>query len=357
MNTTVSKITIVGAGGGGSACAVGLRLRGFDVSLFSRNLASRPRLGKNREIEYRGDLGDGIISVNATDNIRDAIHEAELILVIVPAFAQSDIASLLFEHVKRKQIIVFAPGACASLECRLLLQRIEVVGELLTIPYGGRIQSNEILDVSAPMLERGKVMRTASFPGSEIGKIVDTLKGVLETKQASNVVETGILNPSSITHPSIMLFNLGSFERKDPNFSELNDGLTSASSNLIEDLDSEKMNVCKSLNVASPSIAEVFGEFASRRLYTEKERSLTTSEKVYSVQRRFVEEDVPFGLVLISSLAKLANTKTPLIDSAVRIFSSALNVDLISTGRNLKSMGVSGLSVDQLSFMLNNGPR
>jgi 2-polyprenyl-6-methoxyphenol hydroxylase-like FAD-dependent oxidoreductase len=52
-----AKVTIIGAGGGGSACSVGLKLKGFDVTLYNRSFSSRPRLERKMEIEYRGDLG------------------------------------------------------------------------------------------------------------------------------------------------------------------------------------------------------------------------------------------------------------------------------------------------------------
>ena len=347
------RIAVIGAGGGGSACAVGFSLDGFKVSLCGRSFSQ----GKRAEIEFTGEVGEGTVSLGSvTSNIKEAIEDAGTIFVIVPAFAQKEVARQLFQTVTRKQIVVFAPGACASIESRFLLDKVDLIGELLTIPYGGRVGKRGLVDISAPMRALGTKMRAASFPASNNDRFLEAFTETINVKPAANVIETGLLNPSSLVHPSIMLLNLGSFENKSSMFSELRDGYTSSAERLVQLLDVEKQSVCKAFGVASLSLNEVYQEFAGLRLDLSGRRMDETKRGIYSIQERFVTEDVPYGLVLISSLAKLVRVETPLIDSVVRVFSAARGENYFETGRNISNMSIEGFSKSELLTLVQNGP-
>jgi len=357
-----STIAVIGAGAGGSALAVGLTLKGHRVRLCGRSFAKRSRLRAKKEVEYRGELGEGTVSLSsATTDMNEAVKGASLILIVVPAFAQFDVSNLLLRtRLSRDQVVVFAPGACASLECRALLNKVDVIGELLTIPYGARL-SNEIIDITAPTSARGSSLRVSSFPGSRIESVLDSLEDVVVTKRGTDVVEIGILNPSWIVHPAAMLFNLSPHERNDAGFSTLAEGLTDSVSRLISKLDLEKAAICRSLGLSPLTVSEVYREFAPEMPPLLKRspnvRRLSRGEsRPYSVQSRFVTEDVPYGLGLISSIGVVANTETPLVDSVIRVFSAALDEDFLSKGRTLARMGLESVSRLELPRLLYEGP-
>jgi predicted dinucleotide-binding enzyme len=70
----MTKIAVLGAGHGGSACAVDFTLNGFDVTLCSAYTLShiKPILEKDG-LEYSGELGEGFIMLRATTNLIEGL--------------------------------------------------------------------------------------------------------------------------------------------------------------------------------------------------------------------------------------------------------------------------------------------
>ncbi len=107
---TTKPVVIVGGGNGARAFAGHLSLQGAPVRLISSFPA---------ELEAIKELG-GAISVSGTvegqgkvqvcDDNFAAISDANLILVVVPAFAHASIARALAPYLRNGQIIILNPG-------------------------------------------------------------------------------------------------------------------------------------------------------------------------------------------------------------------------------------------------------
>ena len=83
---------VIGAGNGGIAMAGYLSLIGYKVNLFNRTfenilpLIERPRIRLTGEIEGEGELN------TVTSNLREAIEDADIIMVTVPAMGHYALA-------------------------------------------------------------------------------------------------------------------------------------------------------------------------------------------------------------------------------------------------------------------------
>ncbi len=104
------NISIIGAGNGGQAMAAHFSLLGHKVRLYNRWL---------KDIEVIKSLGGinltGVLSGFAkldliTDNIKQAVDGAEIIMVTTTATAHKDIAEIIAPVVSENQIIVLSPG-------------------------------------------------------------------------------------------------------------------------------------------------------------------------------------------------------------------------------------------------------
>src|ERR1035437_3679534 len=118
MGTVMVKhITVIGGGNGGSAAAADLSLRGFKVAWyevpeFESNIAEAVRRkGIDVEVAPACGLPSGFVEINTiTTDIEQALVNSELVIVIVPAFAQDRIAQLCAQHLRDEHIIVLMPG-------------------------------------------------------------------------------------------------------------------------------------------------------------------------------------------------------------------------------------------------------
>jgi opine dehydrogenase len=117
--------TVIGAGNGGKAMAAHLALKGFPVTLYNRT-ASRVQmikeLGGIRLESYEGGpYGFGKLR-KVTSNPKEAVAEADIIMVVVPSSAHRDIARNFARHLRDWQIVLLHPGrTCGAIEFRKVL--------------------------------------------------------------------------------------------------------------------------------------------------------------------------------------------------------------------------------------------
>ena len=110
------KIAVLGGGNGSFAAAGDFALAGHHVRLWRRDreaaAAHRAAGGKIVVKDFRGQHETAVELV--TDDLAEAVHEAELILCPTPAFAQADIARRLAPLLADDQTVFLPPGTFGS---------------------------------------------------------------------------------------------------------------------------------------------------------------------------------------------------------------------------------------------------
>ncbi len=74
-----------------------------------------------------------------------------------------------------------------------------------------------------------------------------------------------------------------------------------------------------------------------------------------SMQDRFVTEDVPYGLVLLSTLGRLLDIPTPVADAIVNLCEASNRADYRAEGRGVDELGLAGMRVAQVRTFLEKG--
>ena len=74
-----------------------------------------------------------------------------------------------------------------------------------------------------------------------------------------------------------------------------------------------------------------------------------------SMQDRFVTEDVPYGLVLLSTLGRLVDIPTPISDAIVSLSGAINRADYWAEGRGVNELGLGGMSIEQVQAFLEGG--
>ena len=74
-----------------------------------------------------------------------------------------------------------------------------------------------------------------------------------------------------------------------------------------------------------------------------------------SLDYRFLNEDVPYGLVLLSELGRLAGIATPTMDHLIQLACVATGKDYRAQGLTLERLGLGGRDLESALALLDHG--
>ena len=320
------KIAIIGAGNGGQTMAGHLSMMGFEVSLYDIDVEKMDALRKRGNIQLEGCLqGYGKIECFTTD-IKEAVAGAEIIMVTTVANAHRAVAKSLTPYLVDGQIIVLNPGrTCGALVFKQALKQegctVRIyLAEAQTLVYACRVIENGHVNVIGIKDE----VLLSGLPAKDTDYILDKLN----------------------------LFNAATIERNEM-FWFYRD-MTDQVAEFIEKFDAERLAVGKAYGVDLLSVREWI-KFAYKDTQGETLRERMRNNPAYhdikspsTIFTRQLTEDIPTGVLPIMELGKAAGVATPLLNSMVNICEALLNMDLHTSGRSLKNLGLEGMSKAQI---------
>jgi len=371
-------IAVLGGGNGGHAIAANLSLAGFKVNFFElpQFAESFEKVLRTKEIQIQGISIDGVAKLNlATTDIQQAIKDAEVIFVITPAFGHKAMAEVCAPFVQDGQTIVLMPGSGGSLEFINIFKQKKVKREVTfaescTLPYGARLKGPGHVSV----LINAMILPTGVFPSKKTEEVIPKLKQFYPMiTTAKDVLEAAINNPNPIVHPVATLLSATRIEHSKGEFYLYAEAMTPAVARTYESLNQERLSICKALGYKLYHWDNL--EFKDYNLgETEEEcryRILNTSmdatfgkDGIYAgikmkgpehLKDRYVTEDVPYGMVLLSTLGDFMEVPTPTHDAVIQLASTINRTDYWKTGRGMKQLGLSKLDKKGLKKFLFKG--
>ena len=88
---------------------------------------------------------------------------------------------------------------------------------------------------------------------------------------------------------------------------------------------------------------------------TVEQFAATSSKGPFSMQDRYVTEDIPMGASLTVSLARKAGIPTPTYDAMIHLASIANDTDYYRTGRTIENLKLARWSLKHLEQFLQTG--
>ena len=373
-------VAVLGGGNGGHAVAANLSLAGFKVNFFElpQFAESFEKVLRTREIRIEGVSVDGVAKLNlATIDVRQAIQDAEVVFIITPAFGHRVMAEICAPYAQNGQIFLLMPGSGGSLEFANIFRKKEVKKDVVfaegcTLPYGARLKAPGHVSIFINAV----ILPTGVFPASRTVEVLPKLKAFYATiTPAKDVLEAAINNPNPIVHPVATLLSASRIEHARGEFFLYAEGMTPAVARAFESLNEERLAVCKALGYTLYHWDNL--EFRNYNLgETEEEcryRILNTSmdaafgkDGIYAgikmkgpetLRDRYVTEDVPYGMVLLSTLGNLLKIPTPTHDAVIQLTSVINRTNYWDTGRGIKELGLSGMNRQTLKKFLRQGKR
>lgn len=354
------KYSVLGAGNGGQAIAGYLGINGYSVKLFDRNKSKVEILSSIGGITLEGCI-NGFGKFDCVTSILDeAVRNTDIIMITTVANAHKDLAQQLAPILVDEQIIILNPGrTCGALEFKqTLLQcgcnKRVYIAEAQTLVYACRIKEQGIVNIIGV---KSDVLLSA-LPSSDTPHVINAVTSVYPCfSPASNVLRTSLENIGAILHPCVILFNAATIERGNQ-FYFYRD-MTPNIAAFIEQFDAERLSVGRAYGIDLLSVSE-WVSYAYKGIkgddFCEKIKNNPAYYDILaptSIYTRQLMEDLPTGVQPIYELGVVAGLEMPLFRSMVEICSRLLNIDFINEGRSLKSLGLDGLSKEEIINIIN----
>lgn len=361
---------VIGAGNGGFCTAADLTLRGYEVRLYES-----PEFADNIEpvlekggIALRGVAGEGFARPSlVTTDIKATLNGADIIFVITTAQGHKPIARACAPFLKRGQTVVLIPGCvCGALEFRqeLLAQGGSdkvVLAETTSLMYAVKKENGN------GVWARGfkQHLPLAALPVYHTQTVIDQLNPIFpQFSPVSNVLETSFNNLNHVVHPPGVLMNLGFAENaQQEEWYFYPDGYTPGTGRIGDKLDEERLAIADAYGITAISILEELDKYyghqgmSGRNLHEMFRDSPIHghAKGPHSTNSRLLTEDVPYGLVPLASFGKLAGVPTPTMDAIITLSSVVNQTDYREAGRTVESLGLGGLSVQEVLDFVGNG--
>jgi opine dehydrogenase len=352
----MSIYAVLGLGSGGQALAAILKHKDHGIRLWNRSPGKLQAIRDNNGIDVNGQMMFRVSIDKLTANVSDATENAKIIFVVVPASAHRDIADFVAPHIKRDQAIILNPGRTAGcLDFRNALLNggcndLPIILETQSLFCACR--SDRPGNVNIISFKRDNTI--SCTPKARFGEVKNDLMSIYDNLIfAPSVLHTSMENIGAILHPAPVLLNTGWIESRDVFFPHYYYGISKSIAGFLEKMDLERLEVAQKYGIEVRSVKQWhednYGTIGSNLFETlQKNSAYASIDAPRVLTHRYITEDIPTGLVPISELGRAAGIKTPLIDMIIDLGSDLLEMDFRKKGRNLRSLGLEGKSINEI---------
>ena len=260
-------------------------------------------------------------------------------------------------HLSAGQAVILWPGSGGTLTVRKAwdeagMQTPVLLAEGVTFPYCcRRLEGPGTVNIHRI---DGPKMLLAALPASDTASVVKALDGTYANMvmPGKSILEPALYNVNIIVHPAGALLNMGRVEYSKGEFYMYKEGLTPSVKKVVYAMDAERSSLFRALGYRPYTYDEVFKDCFNM---TVEQFAATSSKGPFSMQDRYVTEDIPMGASLTVSLARKAGVLTPTYDTMIHLASVVNSKDFYSGGRTLENLGLGHLDLKQLDAYLRTG--
>ena len=351
--------TIIGSGAGGQTMGAYLAQKGYPVRMFDINKELIAKLKTLDELQAIGCFEAHGKPDVITDDIAEAMEDADIILVPSTTDAHEWIANNIRPYVRDGQMIVLFPGHMGG---ALLMSQI-----LRSGPNPPKLIIAEAADLLYPcrVKEPGVILHTgvkehvgvATFPSKDIDTVIDTLKPLFPNMEKKNSIMETSMKVGGTLHiiPTLMNVNkmdLGQdydyyMEGVTPNIAKLILAVHEEGSNVMAKLGVPKKDFVQGLVKAYhlPETNDLYACIQSCQPYV----GLKNPKDLH---HRFVHEEMLATFVPMSSFGKEFGIETPLIDAFINMCQIFTGIDYRKEGRTVEKMGLKGKTPEEMVALL-----
>ncbi|NPV12484.1 MAG: NAD(P)-binding domain-containing protein [Ignavibacteria bacterium] len=354
------KFAVIGAGHGGLAMAGHLAIMGFEVNLYNRSEERLWGVKSTGGIRIESDFGlEGFGEIRiATTDMKEAIENVDIIMIVVPATAHRFIAEQMGPHLKDGQIIVLNPGRTfGALEFKQVLNSMNIKTDVILAETQTFIYASRAIGPGQAKIFRIKnSIPIASIRAHLIPEVLKKLRiAYPQFVPGDNIFKTSFDNIGAVFHPTLCILNAGWIEDVS-DFQFYVQGVTPSVAKVLEEVDSERVKVAEALGIRSLTAREwlYLAYSASGDTLYDAMMANPGYRGILAPKRlnmRYLTEDVPTSLVPIASVGKKLGVETPTINSLIHLASLLNQTDYWEIGRTVERLNIADLSLRELRLL------
>lgn len=350
------KIAVISSGNGGQSMAGYFSNMGYHVSLYVREQERADMFLSNEFV-----VGGVVECTTEIDQIscdmQAVVEGAYLIMVTTPSQYHHVVAKAMAPYLEDGQQVILNPGrTLGTYEFDRVLRDNGCTADITLGETETFIFTCRCLKPGHPMIYSIKTgVEVAAHKQERTQELVATLSELFPgIHAAKSIFHTGFCNIGMVFHPMPILMNITRVEAKE-GFLFYMEGISPLVANILERLDSERVNVAKALGVEVLSafdwLHERYGSEGSN-LYEriQNTKAYATVLAPTDIDTRYIYEDIQTGCVPMSCLGKQIGVDTYIINSAIQWASTVYNFDFIKNGRNEKTLDISQIIEDAKSL-------
>ncbi|GHS93548.1 hypothetical protein AGMMS50276_04320 [Synergistales bacterium] len=388
-------IAVLGGGAVAKAiagdCALGgAKVRICDVQPFAeKTLRNIEKVGikfYGEQVNLFGFEREGFAKMElVTTDVAQAVKGAGIVVVATPVFGHRPFFEKLIPCLEDGQVINIFPDNFGSLLLRKMMREANctkkvIVGGWSSSTYGSRVDiyggvpTNKIRVYYRAITLRGAAMPASDTPAFiEAAKYLPSMDAVTTGEGAvagDTSLDIGFSNvnpvlhcPGTILGASVMQ-NFGRIFGEDKNkFSIYSHAYCPAVSEVQYSFYQEECKLADAIGVGIQpykkedffSRENVLGQEYMGMNYLipfEDQDPIQYGTGPFTMENRYITEDIPVGCCLYRSLGQQFGVKTPVIDSMIVLASAMLGRDLTEKSYNLDYLGLGGMSKEELNKYL-----
>lgn len=351
------KYVIIGAGNGGQSLAGDMALHGTKVSaIYDKNPEPIQAIKKAGGIHMSGPVVEGFAPMeHPTASLEDAMQQGNVFLVTIVANYHAQLAKEMAPYIRETDIVVLIPGNAGSsliflktlTECGV--KKMPLIGETISLPYATRLLGKAHAGIKAKKLE----LLAAALPASRNEEFLAAVQPAIPiVKLWSDTLSVGMSNGNPCGHVPYYLLNIGKVEAPTPADVDFHAWNTPTTDRISELYDAERMAVMKAIGLNPISHRDVLKIGYANKHYNPIKQESNRPANAVQVPDRFVDEDVPLNMVLVSDLGHKLGIQTPVTDLLIDLACLVRQKDFRSFGTKAETLGIQSLDSEAIHALV-----
>jgi opine dehydrogenase len=345
------KVGIVGAGGIGLASAAWAAHRGHGVSVWAPSGSANAL--RNEPLSATGAL-EATLAVGVSDSAQTLADQADVILIAVPLNAHKAVMDALLPNLRSGHLVIVS--SMGSLSSLYLYERAVARGiDLCVASFGTTaLTARRKGPTQVHIMTRRSQVAISCLPQTAAPQALAACEALFGDgfNEEKDPLVSSLANTSAITHVPLALFNWTRIERAEnwPQYHYMTPRVSSA----IEAIDAERLAVAGAFGIEVRSVKKHF----SQSFKAEGDRLEDIAAELHKkrggppgptrIDTRYLSEDVPYGLVFLLALGRVANVNMPYTQAMISMAELIVGEDFLAGNDLVVHLELASSSVEGL---------